>query len=152
MVIRKDVYERNPWVALSMYKALCRAKEACYRSIMDTGSPKASFAWLQPMIEEEKRIIGEDWRTHSELYWLRYAAAYYRDRGYVTARVGQPELKVVNDSARNRLGTPVGYKLVPGGCLRTCSDNRCLSTFSYMKSAVGFSLPATSRPPTSAKP
>jgi outer membrane protein insertion porin family len=25
--------------------------------------------------------------------------AYYRDRGYVTARVGQPELKVVNDSS-----------------------------------------------------
>ena len=31
------------------------------RSITDTGSPKASFAWLQPMIEEEKAIIGEDW-------------------------------------------------------------------------------------------
>ena len=61
VVIRRDVYDRDPWVALNLYQALCRSKDACYRSIMDTGSPKASFAWLQPMIEEEKRIIGEDW-------------------------------------------------------------------------------------------
>jgi 4,5-dihydroxyphthalate decarboxylase len=61
VVIRRDVYENDPWVALNLYQALCRAKDACYRSIADTGSPKASFAWLQPMIEEEQRIIGEDW-------------------------------------------------------------------------------------------
>jgi 4,5-dihydroxyphthalate decarboxylase len=60
-VIRRDVYDSDPWVALSLYQALCRSKDHCYRSITDAGSPKASFAWLQPMIEEEKAIIGEDW-------------------------------------------------------------------------------------------
>ena len=34
------------------------ARTACW---METGSPKASFAWLQPMIEEEQKIIGQDW-------------------------------------------------------------------------------------------
>jgi 4,5-dihydroxyphthalate decarboxylase len=29
--------------------------------LLETGSPKASFAWLQPMIEEEQAIIGPDW-------------------------------------------------------------------------------------------
>jgi 4,5-dihydroxyphthalate decarboxylase len=29
--------------------------------ISETGSPKASFAWLQPLIEEEQSIIGKDW-------------------------------------------------------------------------------------------
>jgi 4,5-dihydroxyphthalate decarboxylase len=61
VVIKREIYDREPWVALNLYQALCRAKEHCYRSITDTGSPKASFAWLQPMIEEEKAIIGEDW-------------------------------------------------------------------------------------------
>ena len=61
VVIRKDVYERDPWVAQSLYAALCKAKEYCYRMLVETGSPKASFAWLQPMIEEEQRIIGKDW-------------------------------------------------------------------------------------------
>src|SRR5467141_863998 len=61
VVIRRDIYERDPWVALNIYKALCQAKEHCYHLIAETGSPKASFAWLQPMIEEEQAIIGRDW-------------------------------------------------------------------------------------------
>jgi 4,5-dihydroxyphthalate decarboxylase len=61
VVIRRDVYERDPWVAMSLYKALCAAKEQCYRYLLEAGAPKASFAWLQPMIEEEQAIIGSDW-------------------------------------------------------------------------------------------
>jgi hypothetical protein len=30
VVIRRDIYERDPWVALNLYKALCQAKEHCY--------------------------------------------------------------------------------------------------------------------------
>jgi len=61
VVIRREIYERDPWVALSLYKAFLRAKEYSYRLLLETGSPKASFAWLQPMIEEEQEIIGRDW-------------------------------------------------------------------------------------------
>jgi 4,5-dihydroxyphthalate decarboxylase len=61
VVIRKDIYESNPCVGLSMYKALCRAKEHAYGHLADMGSSKVSSAWLQPLIEEEKSIIGEDW-------------------------------------------------------------------------------------------
>ena len=61
VVIRRDVYEANPWVALSMYKALCRAKEHAYQLLADMGSPKVSSAWLQPLLEEERAIIGADW-------------------------------------------------------------------------------------------
>ena len=61
IVIRRDIYDRDPWVALSLYKAFVRAKEHSYRLLLETGSPKASFAWLQPMIEEEREIIGRDW-------------------------------------------------------------------------------------------
>jgi 4,5-dihydroxyphthalate decarboxylase len=61
VVIRRDIYERDPWVAGNLYKALCDAKEHCYRLLQEAGAPKASFAWLQPMIEEEQAIIGRDW-------------------------------------------------------------------------------------------
>jgi 4,5-dihydroxyphthalate decarboxylase len=61
VVIRRDIYERHPWVALNLYEALVAAKERCYRLLLETGSPKASFAWLQPLIEEEQAIIGPDW-------------------------------------------------------------------------------------------
>jgi 4,5-dihydroxyphthalate decarboxylase len=61
VVIKREIYDRDPWVALSLYTALCRAKEYSYQLLRETGSPKASFAWLQPLIEEEQSIIGPDW-------------------------------------------------------------------------------------------
>ena len=61
VVIRKDIYDRDPWVALNLYQALLRAKDRSMRELTDTGSPKAPFAWLQSMIEEEQSIIGKDW-------------------------------------------------------------------------------------------
>ncbi len=61
VVIRRDIYDRDPWVALSLYKAFLRAKRHAQQLMAETGSPKASFAWLQPLIEEEQSIIGKDW-------------------------------------------------------------------------------------------
>src|SRR5882672_11502047 len=95
VVVRRDIYERDPWVALNLYQALCRAKEACYRSVMDTGSPKASFAWLQPMIEEEKRIIGEDWYPYGiekNRPTLEALLQYTHEHGLTDRRVKIEEL------------------------------------------------------------
>lgn len=64
VVIKREIWDRDPWVALSLYKAFCAAKERCYRMLLDAGSPKASFAWLQPMIEEEQRVFGRDWYSY----------------------------------------------------------------------------------------
>jgi hypothetical protein len=38
--------------------------------------PSAQNAWIVANL-----INGEDWRDHRERYWLRFAAAHYRDRG-----------------------------------------------------------------------
>jgi hypothetical protein len=48
--------------------------------------PSVQDAWIVA-----NRITGEDWRTHSELYWLRYATAYYRDRGRQDDWIGAME-------------------------------------------------------------
>jgi 4,5-dihydroxyphthalate decarboxylase len=61
VVIRRDIYDRDPWVAQSLYKALCTAKDHCYALLGEQGSPKVSSAWLQPLLEEEQEIMGEDW-------------------------------------------------------------------------------------------
>jgi 4,5-dihydroxyphthalate decarboxylase len=64
VVVQRAIYDRDPWVALSLYKAFCAAKDRALRMLQDAGSPKASFAWLQPLIEEEQRIIGPDWYAY----------------------------------------------------------------------------------------
>src|ERR1700722_16421040 len=58
VVIRRDIYERDPWVALSLYKALCAAKDRCYHILAEAGSPKVSSAWLQPLLETSARSTG----------------------------------------------------------------------------------------------
>ena len=40
VVIRRDIYDRDPWVALSLYKALCRAKDYSYRMLEERAHPR----------------------------------------------------------------------------------------------------------------
>jgi 4,5-dihydroxyphthalate decarboxylase len=61
VVIRRDVYDRDPWVAANLYQALCAAKERSYQLVLEAGAPKVSSAWLQALLEEEQAIIGRDW-------------------------------------------------------------------------------------------
>ena len=37
VVIRREIYDRDPWVALSLYKAFARAKEYSFRLLLETG-------------------------------------------------------------------------------------------------------------------
>jgi 4,5-dihydroxyphthalate decarboxylase len=95
VVIRRDLYEREPWAALNLYKAFCEAKEHCYRLITETGSPKASFAWLQPMIEEEQAIIGTDWYPYGIAQnrpSLEALLQYNHEQGLSPRRVAIEEL------------------------------------------------------------
>ena len=64
VVIRREIYDRDPWIALSLYKAFCAAKDRCYAMLKEAGSPKVSVAWMQPMLEEEQEIFGPDWYAY----------------------------------------------------------------------------------------
>jgi curved DNA-binding protein CbpA len=48
--------------------------------------PARQNAWIV-----EHHIAGQDWREHSERYWLRYAAEHYRDRGRLDDWIGALE-------------------------------------------------------------
>jgi curved DNA-binding protein CbpA len=60
--------------------------------------PSVQDAWIVA-----NRITGEDWREHSEHYWLRYAAAYYRDRGRQDDWIGAMERLVELDTTFDTL-------------------------------------------------
>ncbi|MFL6797222.1 MAG: ABC transporter substrate-binding protein [Xanthobacteraceae bacterium] len=95
VVIRKDVHESNLWVALGMYKALARAKEIAYQTFADMGSPKVCSAWLQPLIEEEKAIIGEDWFPYgidANRPTIEALLQYVHEQGLADRRVKLEEL------------------------------------------------------------
>lgn len=60
--------------------------------------PAAQDRWIV-----EHRVAGEDWRAHSERYWLRYAAAHYRDRGRIEDWRGALERLVTLDPSYDTL-------------------------------------------------
>lgn len=64
VVVRRDIYDQHPWVALSLYQAFCAAKERCYRLLVETGAAKATLAWLQAALEEEQAVFGRDWWSY----------------------------------------------------------------------------------------
>jgi curved DNA-binding protein CbpA len=52
--------------------------------------------WMQGPAAQDRWIVdhhiaGEDWRRHSERYWLRYAAPYYRERNRIDDWIGALE-------------------------------------------------------------
>lgn len=51
--------------------------------------PAAQERWIV-----EHHIVGEDWRSHDERYWLRFAARHYADRGRTQDWLGALERMV----------------------------------------------------------
>ncbi len=60
VVLRRDVYERSPWVALSLYKAFCQAKDEALERLYDSDALSASLAWAVAYVEQERALRGRD--------------------------------------------------------------------------------------------
>jgi len=61
VVIRRDVYEKNPWVAQSLYKALAASKARAVEMYQQTAALPAMVPWLIAHLEETRREMGDDW-------------------------------------------------------------------------------------------
>lgn len=95
VVIRRDIYDAHPWVALSLYQAFCAAKERCYRLLVESGSAKASLAWLQPALEEEQALFGPDWWSYgveANRPSLEALLQYSHEQGLTDRRLNVEEL------------------------------------------------------------
>lgn len=60
VVVRRDLYERHPWVAASLYDAFARAKEQALSQLSDTETLKVSLPWLIDHVEESRSVFGPD--------------------------------------------------------------------------------------------
>ena len=61
VVIRRDVYEKNRWVAQALYKAFAEAKAKAYALYNQTAALPAMVPWLIAQLEEARKEMGEDW-------------------------------------------------------------------------------------------
>jgi 4,5-dihydroxyphthalate decarboxylase len=60
VAIRRAVYEKNPWVASSLYAAFVESKRIARARLRYAGSLAAMLPWLQDEIEEIDEVFGGD--------------------------------------------------------------------------------------------
>jgi len=60
VVIRREVYEKYPWVAQSLYKSFCLAQKQTYEDLNETAALKAMLPWLTAHVEEARKELGLD--------------------------------------------------------------------------------------------
>jgi 4,5-dihydroxyphthalate decarboxylase len=61
VVIRRDVYEANRWIAQSLYKAFAEAQRRTYEDLYVTAALKAMLPWLTAHVEEARALMGGDY-------------------------------------------------------------------------------------------
>jgi 4,5-dihydroxyphthalate decarboxylase len=61
VVIRRDLYAANPWIAQALYKAFVAAKSLAYAMYNQTAAMAAMLPWLTAHVEDAKKEMGEDW-------------------------------------------------------------------------------------------
>ena len=60
VAIRRAVYEKNPWIASSLYAAFVEAKRIARARLRYAGSLAAMLPWLQNELEEIDEVFGSD--------------------------------------------------------------------------------------------
>jgi 4,5-dihydroxyphthalate decarboxylase len=60
VVIRRELYEKHPWVAQSLYKAFVLAQRESYEDLYETAALKFMLPWLIRHAEETRDLMGKD--------------------------------------------------------------------------------------------
>ncbi|HKY08661.1 MAG TPA: ABC transporter substrate-binding protein [Candidatus Binatia bacterium] len=61
LVIKRAIYEKEPWVAQTLYKAFCEAKEICMRDLYDTNILRVSLPWTSAEYEDTRDLMTADY-------------------------------------------------------------------------------------------
>ena len=60
LVIREEVYEKQPWIAQSLFKAFDESKRLCKEAMYEFSALKYMLAWSIDEMEKEREILGDD--------------------------------------------------------------------------------------------
>jgi 4,5-dihydroxyphthalate decarboxylase len=57
-VLKRALYQANPWLAISFYRAFCHARDVAYYWMYDTDALTVSLPWVIDELEETRKIFG----------------------------------------------------------------------------------------------
>ena len=95
VVVRRDVYERSPWVAQSLYKALLTAKQQAMAGLYDSSALRFMLPWLNQDLEAARALMGEDFWSYglpANAHVLDAFLRYHHEQGLSPRRLRPEEL------------------------------------------------------------
>jgi len=99
VALREDVYQSYPWLAQSLYKAFCEAKEICQASMYEFSALRYMLAWSIAEIEEEMEIFGGDlwpYGLKANRRCLETLVQYAHEQGLIEKEVDVSDLFAPN--------------------------------------------------------
>ena len=95
VAIRRELYEANRWIAMSLYKAFVEAQRRAYASLRETAAHKAMLPWLVAGVEDAVRELGADWWPygfHGSRHTLDTFLRYHHEQGLSRRRLAPEDL------------------------------------------------------------
>jgi 4,5-dihydroxyphthalate decarboxylase len=99
VVLKTRLYQENPWLAVSFYRAFCRARDMAYRSMYDTDALTVSLPWLIDEVEATHGIFGPqiwDYSIEGSRPTLEALVAYLDEQQLTRRRMRVEELFAPN--------------------------------------------------------
>jgi 4,5-dihydroxyphthalate decarboxylase len=104
--IRRDLVERHPWLANSVYEAFVKAKSAAQKALEDTAALKVLLPWLPAYIDESRALMGADYWPYGvqeNLPTLRAMVDFAHRHGTTTRPLSVEELFVPSTLERFKI-------------------------------------------------
>ena len=99
VVLRNAVFERHPWLAISLYKAFCEARDLAYRWLYDTDALAVGLPWVIDDVEISRELFGPqiwDYSVEGSRPTLEALTAYLHEQGLTRRKVDVSELFAPN--------------------------------------------------------
>ena len=95
IAIRRDLYEANPWIAMSLYKAFVQSQKIAYDELYETAALRTMLPWMIAEIEEVRRDMGHEWWPYGcepNRHTLDTFLRYHFEQGLSKRRLRPEEL------------------------------------------------------------
>ena len=61
IIVQREIYEKNPWIAMELYKAFSEAKKLVLGNYTRTEALHATLPWVHDELDRTEKIMGDDW-------------------------------------------------------------------------------------------
>ncbi len=95
VVLRRDIYQANPWIAQALYKAFVAAKARVYLNLYTTSALTTMLPWQVAQVEDVRAEMGDDWWPYGfaeNRHVLETFLRYHHEQGLSKRRLAPEEL------------------------------------------------------------